>query len=150
MMNRVMASWISIIPAALNMFARAVEVEDIKNRLDPIKIGKIETMLSDWQTAIEQRSAWAEAAFDALGTDVIYPADLLPNLNGMTSEADLAPISRSALRQQTSATLADIAHAQRGLAAYKEMGTTDNQFLLQQAHPAPAKPSRLRSWWTGE
>lgn len=149
LMNWVMGTWISIIPGTLYLFARAGEVEDIKNRLDPVKIGKIETMLSDWKTAIEQRSAWAEAAFDALGTDVINPADLLPNVNGMTSEEDLAPISRSALRQRTSATLADIAHAQRGLAAYKEMGTTDNQFLRQQAHPASGNHSRLRNWWTG-
>jgi len=148
MMNRVMASWISIIPGSLNMFARAVEAEDIKNRLDPVKIGKIETMLSDWKTAIEQRSAWSEAAFDVLGTDVIFPADLIPNVNHTTSEERLAPISRSGLRQQTSSVLADIAHAQRGIAAYKEMGTTDNQFLSRQAHPASASGSRLYNWWT--
>ncbi|KQV19402.1 toxin [Pseudomonas sp. Root329] len=147
MMNRVIASVISIIPGALNMFARAIEAEDIKNRLDPVKIGKIETMLSEWKTAVEQRSAWSEAAFDALGTDVIFPANLLPNVNHMTSREDLAPISRSALRQQTSAVLADITHAQGGIAAYKEMGTTDNQFLRRQAHPASASRSRLVNWW---
>jgi insecticidal toxin complex protein TccC len=148
MMNRVIASVISIIPGALNMFARAIEAEDIKNRLDPVKIGKIETMLSEWKTAVEQRSAWSEAAFNALGTDVIFPANLLPNVNHMTSSEDLAPISRSALRQQTSAVLADITHAQGGIAAYKEMGTTDNQFLRRQAHPASASRSKLVNWWT--
>jgi insecticidal toxin complex protein TccC len=148
MMNRVMASWISIIPGALNMFARAGEAEDIKNRLDPGKIGKIETMLSEWKTAVEQRSAWSEAAFDALGTDVMFPANVIPNVNHMTSERALAPISRSALRQQTSAVLADIAHAQRGIAAYKEEGTTDNQFLKRQAHPASTNHTRLYNWWT--
>jgi insecticidal toxin complex protein TccC len=148
MMNRVMASWISIIPGAINMFARAVEAEDITNRLDPVKIGKIETMLSEWKTAVEHRSAWSEAAFDALGTDVIFPANFLPNVNDMTSREDLAPISRAALRQQTGAVLADITHAQRGIAAYKEMGTTDNQFLRRQAHPASASRSRLVNWWT--
>src|SRR3546814_6759296 len=76
-----MASWIPIIPATLNMFARAVEAEDIKNRLDPVKIAKIETMLAGWKTAVEQRSAWAENAFNTLGRDVIYPRDVLPNVN---------------------------------------------------------------------
>jgi insecticidal toxin complex protein TccC len=142
MMNRVMASWISIIPAALNMFARAVEAEDIKNRLDPVKIGKIETMLSDWKDAVEQRSGWAEAAFDALGKEVIYPADLLPNVNHMTSKETLAPITRSGLQQATRKTLDYINRAQQGMAAYKEMGTTDNQFLLKQAHLASRKASR--------
>ncbi|MHC8383307.1 RHS repeat-associated core domain-containing protein [Pseudomonas sp. LB3P14] len=145
MMNRVMASWISIIPATINMFARAIEGEDIKNRLDPVKIGKIETMLSDWQTALEERSAWAENAFNALGKEVLYPGDVLPNVNGTTPKEVLAPISRSGLRQQTSAALYDIAHAQRGLAAYKEMGTTDNQYLRRQAHPTKPHSS---NWWT--
>ncbi|RON71299.1 RHS repeat-associated core domain-containing protein [Pseudomonas fluorescens] len=133
MMNRVIGSVISIIPGALNMFARAIEVEDIKNRLDPVKIQKIESMLSEWKAAVEQRSAWAENAFDALGTDVISPGTVLPNVNYMTSKETLAPIHRSALRQQNQAVMANIARAQAGLAWYKEMGTTDNQFLLRQA-----------------
>ncbi|MDD0970762.1 MULTISPECIES: RHS repeat-associated core domain-containing protein [Pseudomonas] len=135
LMNRVMASWISIIPATLSMFARAIEGEDIKNRLDPVKIQKIEDMLNGWQAALEERSAWVENAFDAFGKDVLYPADLLPNVNMTTTKETLAPISRAGLRQQTRAVMADIAHAQRGLAAYREMGTTDNQFLRRQAHP---------------
>lgn len=135
LMNRVMASWISIIPGALSMFARAIEGEDIKNRLDPVKIQKIEDMLNGWQAALEERSAWVENAFDAFGKEVLYPADLLPNVNMTTTKETLAPISRAGLRQQTRAAMADIAHAQRGLAAYREMGTTDNQFLRRQAHP---------------
>lgn len=145
MMNRVMATWISIIPGAINMFALAFEIEDIKNRLDPVKIGKIETMLSDWQTALEERSAWMENAFDALGKEVLYPADVLPNVNNMTTKEMLAPITRSGLRQQTAATRYEIAHAQRGLAAYKEMGTTDNQFLRRMAHPPKQRSS---NWFT--
>jgi insecticidal toxin complex protein TccC len=133
MMNRVIGSVIGIIPGALNMFARAIEVEDIRNRLDPVKIEKIEKMLSDWKAAVEQRSAWAENAFDALGTDVIYPANFLPNVNNMTTKETLAPIHRSELRSKNEAVLADIARAQLGMAWYKKMGTTDNQFLLRQA-----------------
>lgn len=133
MMNRVIGSVIGIIPGALNMFARAIEVEDIRNRLDPVKIEKIEKMLSDWKAAVEQRSAWAENAFDALGTDVIYPANSLPNVNNMTTKETLAPIHRSELRSKNEAVLANIARAQLGMAWYKEMGTTDNQFLLKQA-----------------
>ncbi|WP_456023112.1 RHS repeat domain-containing protein [Pseudomonas protegens] len=133
MMNRVIGSVIGIIPGALNMFARAIEVEDIRNRLDPVKIEKIEKMLSDWKAAVEQRSAWAENAFDALGTDVIYPANFLPNVNNMTTKETLAPIHRSELRSMNKAVLDNIARAQLGMAWYKEMGTTDNQFLLKQA-----------------
>jgi len=143
LMSRVMGSWISIIPAALELFARAIEVEDIKNRLDPVKIQKIEDMLNGWQTALQERSTWVENAFDALGSDVLYPADVLPNVNMTTSKDTLAPISRAGLRQQTRAVMADIAHAKRGLAYYKEMGTTDNQYLLSQAHVK--SPSRNRT-----
>lgn len=132
MMGRLMASWISIIPAALNMFARAIEAEDIKNRLDPVKIQKIDKMLEDWKSAVEQRAGWAENAFDALGTDIVYPADSLPNINHMTSAETLAPISRSDLRRLTSFTLSNIKRSQDMMTLYKEMGTTDNQFLLAQ------------------
>jgi len=114
------------------LYARAVEAEDIKNRLDPVKIGKIETMLSEWKEAVEQRSAWAEAAFNALGTNVVYPADHIPNVNHMTSPETLAPITRSGLRQKTERTLDYIDRMQKGMAWYKEMGTTDNQFLMRQ------------------
>ena len=132
MMGRLMASWISIIPAALNMFARAIEAEDIKNRLDPVKIQKIDKMLEDWKSAVEQRAGWAENAFDALGTDIVYPADSLPNINHMTSAETLAPISRSDLRRLTNFTLSNIKRSQDMMTSYKEMGTTDNQFLLAQ------------------
>ncbi|MBC3779724.1 RHS repeat-associated core domain-containing protein [Pseudomonas sp. SWRI99] len=139
LMNRVVASVIGIIPGALNMGARVQEAEDIKNRLDPAKIQKIEKMLDDWKAAVEQRSTWAENAFDALGNDVVAPASVLPNVNGTTSSETLAPVSRSALRQKSQAILANIARAQAGLGAYKEMGTTDNQFLLKQRHAAARK-----------
>lgn len=131
-MGRLMASWISIIPAALNMFARAIEAEDIKNRLDPVKIKKIDTMLDDWKSAVEQRAGWAENAFDALGTDIVYPANSLPNINHMTSAETLTPISRSDLRRLTRFTLSNIKRSQDMMTAYKAMGTTDNQFLLAQ------------------
>jgi insecticidal toxin complex protein TccC len=134
--NRVISTWLSIIPAASNMFARAMEAEDIKNRLDPVKVGKIQTMLTEWKSAVEQRWAWAETAFEALGTDVIYPANLIPNVNPMTSKERLAPITRSGLQQTTRKTLDYINRMQVGMANYKAMSTTDNQFLLKQARSA--------------
>jgi insecticidal toxin complex protein TccC len=131
-MGRLVGAWISILGGAFNLLARAVEAEDIKNRLDPVKIGKIESMLSEWKEAVEQRSAWAEAAFDALGTDTINPVDHIPNITHMTSRETLAPITRSGLRRQTGKTLDYINRMQRGMVWYKEMGTTDNQFLMRQ------------------
>ncbi|MDR6916149.1 insecticidal toxin complex protein TccC [Pseudomonas sp. 3296] len=139
MMNRVMASWLSIIPGAINSFQRAIEAEDIKNRLDPVKINKIEGMLTEWKSTVEERWASADAAFNALGTDVIYPADQLPNVNFMTSPKTLAPIHRSVLQAQTRTTLDYIARAQTGLAWYREMSTTDNQFLARQARTVKRK-----------
>jgi insecticidal toxin complex protein TccC len=141
LMNRVIGSVISITGGALNMGSRVQEAEDIKNRLDPVKINKIETMLSEWKAAVEERWANAEVAFNALRTDVIYPADVLPNVNFMTSKETLAPIHRSALQQQTRTTLDYIDRAQKGMAYYKERGTTDNQYLLKQAHIATRKAS---------
>ncbi|MED7667145.1 RHS repeat-associated core domain-containing protein [Pseudomonas moraviensis subsp. stanleyae] len=138
-MNRVFASVIPIIPGALNMGSRAQEAQDIKNRLDPVKIEKIEKMLSDWKAAIEGRSAWAENAFDALGVDSVSPTKVLPNANGNTSSETLAVITRSGLQQRNRAVLANIAQAQAGLAHYKEMGSTDNQYLARQRHRAAKK-----------
>ncbi|WP_426206918.1 RHS repeat domain-containing protein [Pseudomonas sp. TWP3-1] len=135
LMNRVMASWISIIPGALAMFARAVEAEDIKTGLDPVKIGKIETMLTDWQAAVENYSALANSAFDALGSDVLDP-------DGSAS------ISRSGLQQQTRETLANIGRAKASIAAYKDASTTDARYLQQQRKP-PQKHSRIYQYLTG-
>ncbi|MGE8146951.1 RHS repeat-associated core domain-containing protein [Pseudomonas frederiksbergensis] len=132
-MNRSMATWISIIPGTLNMFARAVEAEDIKNRLDPVKIAKIEAMAAEWKAATEQRWAWAQNAFDALGSDTVNPADVIPNVNFMTPKAMLEPITRAGLQQATTTTLDYISRIQKGMAQYKEMGTTDNQYLARQA-----------------
>ena len=140
LMNRVFGSVIAIIPGALNMGSRAQEAQDIKNRLDPVKIEKIEKMLSDWKAAIEERSAWAENAFDALGVDSVSPANVLPNANSNTSSETLAVITRSGLQQRNRAVLANIAQAQAGLAHYKEMGSTDNQYLARQRHLASKKP----------
>ncbi|MFJ2464062.1 RHS repeat domain-containing protein [Pseudomonas sp. NPDC087615] len=125
LLNRVISSWISIIPGALSMLARAIEAEDIKNGLDPVKIAKIETMYLQWQQAVTEQSNLYEAAFKASGSDV-----------GLAT-----------LRAQTAAVQADIAHGLRGVAAYKERNTTDNRFLRQQAHPVAKKHSRLYNWW---
>ncbi|WP_166225815.1 RHS repeat domain-containing protein [Pseudomonas atagonensis] len=144
-MKRLIGAWISITGGAINMFGYAVEAEDIKNRLDPVKIGKIKTTLSDWKDATLQRAAWAESAFDALGTDTIAPTDYMPNVNYMTSPEALVPITRSGLRQTTGRTLDYIDRMEKGLAWYEAMGTTDNQHLHRQA---AKEHSRLYNWWT--
>ncbi|KOY03544.1 RHS repeat-associated core domain-containing protein [Pseudomonas nunensis] len=131
--GRALGAWISILPGALNLFQRAVEAEDIKNRLDPVKIAKIEGMFADWESTTLQRSAWMEAAFDSLGTNVVH---LDPGPNGAR-----APITRAGLQQATTETLHSIRHLKGGLAAYKEAGSTDNQFLAKQ-RTAAAKASR--------
>jgi insecticidal toxin complex protein TccC len=127
-----MASWISIIPAAQNMFARAVEAEDIKNRLDPVKIQKIDTMLDDWKSAVNNVPAGQKMHSMRWAIDIVYPANSLPNINHMTSVETLAPIARSDLRRLTRFTLSTIKRSQDMMTAYKAMGTTDNQFLLAQ------------------
>ncbi|PTT32532.1 RHS repeat-associated core domain-containing protein [Pseudomonas sp. HMWF021] len=136
-MNRAMGSWISIIPASINLFARAIEAADIDDGLTPMKIGKIEALLDDWTSAIEIRSAAAESGFDTLGSDVLK--------NGFHT------VTRQALQDQTRNILVDIAHAQRGLKAYREMLTSDGRFLGEKAHPTP--PSNISKtafykWWT--
>lgn len=147
LMNWLIGSVVGIIGNVMNMGSRVQEAEDIKNRLDPVKINKIDTMVAEWKTAVLERWANAEKAFDALGTEVIYPADLLPNVNHMTSAEAIAPVHRSALRQASLKTLNYIDRIQRGMAWYKEMGTTDNQFLQRQAHP-DINFSRARNLWS--
>ncbi|MFP0193792.1 RHS repeat domain-containing protein [Pseudomonas sp. PHC1] len=147
LMTRVIGSVVPGINAFMNMGSRVQEAEDIINQLDPVKINKIETMLADWKAAVIERWTNAEKAFDALGTNVIYPADLLPNVNNMTSSEAIAPVRRSALKQATENTLNYIDRAQKGMAWYKKMGTTDNQFLQRQAHP-DVNFSRARHLWS--
>ena len=133
LMNWVVGSLFGIAGNLMNLGARAQEAEDIKHRLDPVKIDKIEKMLADWKDAVETRSVQAEKAFDALGTDVFFPATIIPNINAMTPKEALAPVHRSALQKQKMVTLDYIARMQKGMVAYREAGTTDNQFLLKQA-----------------
>jgi insecticidal toxin complex protein TccC len=144
-MGRLMGAWISILGGTFNMFARAVEAEDIKNRLDPVKIGKIKTMLGEWREAIQQRSAWAESAFDAYGTDTLFPANHIPNVTHMTSHEALAPITRSGLRQANARTLNNINLMENQLDAYVKSGTTDIQFLRRQAHSKTH--GKAYNWW---
>jgi insecticidal toxin complex protein TccC len=149
-MNRVMSSWLAIIPGALNMFQRAIEAEDIKNRLDPVKIEKIDMMLAEWKSAVEDRWANAEKAFAALGAEVVNPADFMPNVNGMTPKEAIAPVNRSALAEQTRRTLDLIGRMQQGMSVYKEMGTTDNQHALKKGETKTNRFPRISAaaaWW---
>jgi insecticidal toxin complex protein TccC len=139
MMNRVMSSWLSIIPATLSTFQRAIEVEDIKVGLDPVKMNKIEAMYTDWQQAVGEHADNYEAAFTALGTDVLA-----------SSGTGKGSISLASLRQQTQAVQANISQGLAGLAAYRQMNTTDNRYLRAQAHPQNKVHSRLYNWWTHE
>ncbi|UVL39282.1 toxin [Pseudomonas sp. B21-040] len=136
LMNRVMASWISVIPGTISSFQRATEAEDIKNGLDPVKIGKIEAMLNEWESVENERYANAMAAFQGIGVDAIYPANWLPNVNYMTPKSLLQPILLSDLQHQHATTQDLIRRNKAGLAQIKERGTTDNRFLFKQARTA--------------
>jgi insecticidal toxin complex protein TccC len=99
-----------------------------------MKIQKIDAMLAEWKSTVEQRWSTTDAAFKALGQSVVYPGDLLPNVNHMTTRQTLAPIHHSVLQRKTQVTLDYIDRAQTGMTWYKEMSTTDNQFLLKRSH----------------
>jgi insecticidal toxin complex protein TccC len=131
--NNVVGSVVPGVGAFLAMGSRVQEAEDINNRLDPVKINKIEAMLDEWQSTENQRYANSVAAFKVVGVDVIYPADVLPNVNHMTPRSLLEPIRLSELTQQHERTQDLIRRNKAGLALYKERGTTDNQYLLKQA-----------------
>ncbi|WP_223525690.1 RHS repeat-associated core domain-containing protein [Pseudomonas sp. A-B-26] len=131
--NNVVGSVVPGVGAFLAMGSRVQEAEDIKNGLDPVKIGKIEAMLNEWESVENKRYAYVLAAFKGIGTDVIYPADVLPNVNYMTPKSRLQPIRLSDLKQQHAKTQDLIRRNKAGLAQIKERGTTDNRFLLKQA-----------------
>jgi len=135
-LNNVVGSVVPAVGAALNMGSRVQEAEDINNRLDPVKITKIEKMLDEWETIDNQRYAEAEKAFKGAGVHLIYPAVLFPNVNAMTDPSVLEPIHHSVLKDRHNKTQDLIRRAKSGLAHYKEMGTTDNQYLLKQARSA--------------
>jgi insecticidal toxin complex protein TccC len=133
-LNRVVGSVVPAVNVALNMGSRVQEAEDIKNRLDPVKIQKIETMLESWKQTIEERSAGVEMAYGRLKQETVNPIDLIPNVTHMTDRSNYQPIRRSTLQQQSKTILGMIDRTQKIVAWYKEMGTTDNQFLMKQAH----------------
>jgi len=135
-MNRMMSTWISIIPAAISMFGRAIEAEDIKSGLTHHKIDKILDTINEWEVIEEQRWRWAKNAFDALGTNTVYPREFLPNANNMTSPETLAPITREGLQSRHEQSHRAIRQTRQLLNHYREMSTTDNQFLLRQSRSA--------------
>jgi insecticidal toxin complex protein TccC len=134
--NSVIGSFLGTLPASLNVFSRAIEVEDIKNGLDPVKVGKIESTYNDWQTAVSEHAASYEAAFKMLGSDVIA-----------SSGMGKGSISLASLREQTRAVQVDISQGLAGIAAYKEMNTTDNRFLRQQARQTTTERWKITKWW---
>jgi insecticidal toxin complex protein TccC len=131
-LGRFVGSVVPGVSALAALGSRAQEAEDIKNGLTPVKINKIETMLSQWKINTEQRWAVTEAHFRKLGTDVIYPADVLPNVNNMTPKNLLTPIHRVSLEKQTKQTLAIIDRTQYRMHTYKESRTMDNKFTERQ------------------
>lgn len=133
--NRVIGSFLGTVPASLNIFMRAIEVEDIKNGLDPVKVGKIESMYTDWQDAVSEHAASYEEAFKMLGTDVLA-----------SSGIGKGSISLASLREQTRAVQADISQGLAGIAAYKTKNTTDNRFLRESRQPK-AKHWSITNWW---
>lgn len=130
LINNVVGTVVAAVGAFLGLGSRVQEAEDIKNGLDPVKIGKIENMLIDWKTTVKQRWATAEAAYDTLRTDAINPPGAF---NSMTPQSMQSPIRRATLQQQTRTVLDFIDRAEKGMSHYKEMRTTDNQFLQKQA-----------------
>ncbi|WLG89277.1 RHS repeat domain-containing protein [Pseudomonas cucumis] len=141
-LNRVVGSVVPAVGMALNMGSRVQEAEDIKNRLDPVKIEKIETMLESWKQTIEERSAGVEMAYRRLKQETVIPIDLIPNVTHMTDRSNYQPIRRSTLQQQSKIVLGMIDRTQKIVAWYKEMGTTDNQFLMKQARESRANQQR--------
>ncbi|XVN18828.1 hypothetical protein QZH46_29070 [Pseudomonas corrugata] len=83
----------------LKLGVRAQEAEDIKMGLTPMKIQKIDAMLAEWKSTVEQRWRATDASFKTLGQSVVYPGDLLPNVNYMTPRQALAPIHHSVLQK---------------------------------------------------
>ncbi|MGX1187885.1 insecticidal toxin complex protein TccC [Pseudomonas sp. F-14 TE3623] len=132
-LNRVVGSVVPAVSVALNMGSRVQEAEDIKNRLDPVKIQKIETMLESWKQTIEKRSTGVEMAYGNLKQETVNPIDLIPNVTHMTDMSNYQPIRRSTLQQQSKTVLGLIDRTQQIVNWYKEMGTTDNQYLMKNA-----------------
>ncbi|WP_219095526.1 RHS repeat domain-containing protein [Pseudomonas sp. UMAB-40] len=134
-LNNVVGSVVPGVGAMLAMGSRVQEAEDIKNRLDPVKINKIERMLEEWEGVDNERFAEFEKAFDAAGVDTIYPQRTTLNVSGSAPEA----IHRVDVQRAHHQTQDLIRRSKLGMARYKEMGTTDNQFLSRQARTAKRK-----------
>ncbi|MBV4456984.1 toxin [Pseudomonas sp. COR58] len=132
-LNRIVGSVIPAMNVILNMGSRVQEAEDIQNRLTPAKIEKIDSMLAEWKIAVNERWDRSQAAYKTLKVPTVNPAAVFPNVNYMTPEEVLAPIHQSDLKQKTAIVLDLIAQAQKGMDWYKEMGTTDNQYLMKQS-----------------
>ncbi|MFJ2488975.1 RHS repeat domain-containing protein [Pseudomonas sp. NPDC087639] len=138
-LNRVVGSVVPGVSAMLSMGSRVQEAEDIKMRLTPVKIQKIEAMLDSWKRAVEERSAGAEWAFGRLKQNTVNPLELIPNVTHMTHTSNYQPIRRSTLRQQRQVVLGMIESTQTLVNWYKDDSTTDNQYLKKQAQAKQKK-----------
>jgi insecticidal toxin complex protein TccC len=132
LLARGVGSYLPGVGAALNIGARVQEVEDIKHGLDPVKIEKIETMLSGWKQALTSRMADIEKAFRSLGQDTINSAGVLPDASRLTAAKT---IRLDTLREETNKALGYIESTQTFMKWYKEDLLTDNRFLRKQAKP---------------
>lgn len=132
LLARGVGSYLPGVGAALNIGARVQEVEDIKQGLDPVKIEKIETMLSGWKQALTSRMADIEKAFRSLGQDTINSAGVLPDASRLTAAKT---IRLDTLREETNKALGYIESTQTFMKWYKEDLLTDNRFLRKQAKP---------------
>lgn len=119
-LNNVVGSVVPGVNVALGMGSRVQEAEDIKTGLDPVKLLKIENMLDSWESAVRQRSANAEKAFN--------------DLNQHTVSSGSQKIVRRDLQAQTNAVLGMIESTRTTVSWMREDGTTDSRYLMKQAH----------------
>ncbi|WP_130909989.1 RHS repeat-associated core domain-containing protein [Pseudomonas sp. Sample_9] len=132
LMSRGVGSYVPGTGAALNLGSRVQEVVDIQNGLDPVKIGKIETMLADWHQALTSRMTHIEKAFRRTGQNTINSADVLSDKSRLK---DAKIIRLDTLREQTTEILGFIETTQTMMKWYKEDLLTDNVFLRKEAKP---------------
>lgn len=141
LVNRVVGSFIPGL-GMLALGSRAQEAEDINNRLDPVKIGKIDTMLIDWKSAIQVRWAQTEEAFKTLDNELGTAGDPQAQVRINRLAPIVAPEYRATLGKMTHKNLDYIDRMQQGMSWYKAMGTTDNQWILK--NPRAAASRRLK------
>ncbi|MFJ2684796.1 RHS repeat-associated core domain-containing protein [Pseudomonas sp. NPDC087342] len=78
-LGKVIGAYVGGVGQMMEGFLLAAEANEALSGMTPMKIAKFNALLDDWESYIDTELPKAQAGFDALKTNVVNPADIVPN-----------------------------------------------------------------------